>query len=88
MRWAGNFAAVTQDQPAQSIRIDDVAQELRIAFFRRGISQQKAAEQSGISTSAISRRLNGEVSPTLRELSRLASVANLEVSVELSERAS
>lgn len=85
---SGYVASMTDTQPGQSISIDQVPQELRIAFFRRGISQQTAAERSGISPSAISRRLNGEISPTLVELGRLADAADLDVSVEFRARAS
>jgi transcriptional regulator with XRE-family HTH domain len=66
---------------------DSIANELRVEFFRRGLNHQTVSEISGLSTSAVSRRLNGVVSPTLDELDRLAAAADLTVEVRLVERA-
>lgn len=67
-----------------------VVGELRVEFYRQGLSQEKLAAATGISASAISRRLTYKTSPTLEELDALAHAAGLRLDVALSpeERAS
>lgn len=60
-----------------------VVEELRVELFRRGLSQTGISDQVGMSPSAISRRLNGDVSPTLDELSALAAAAGQALEISL-----
>jgi transcriptional regulator with XRE-family HTH domain len=59
-----------------------VIQELGGIYRFNKVSQKLAAQLTGISTSAISRRLNGDVSPTLDDLYSLAKAAGVEVRIE------
>lgn len=61
-----------------------VVEDLRVEFIRRRISQEKLAQTLvGMSQSKISRRLKGEISPTLAELEALAAAADLSVEITL-----
>jgi transcriptional regulator with XRE-family HTH domain len=62
--------------------IQRVAEDLRVAIYRSKTSQEVVAERSGISRSAVSRRLTGEVEMTLSELGAIAGAVDLDVSVE------
>lgn len=60
-----------------------LVEDLRVEFFRRGISQTRVSEISGLSPSAVSRRLNGEVSPTFDEMEALANAGGFSLHLEL-----
>lgn len=62
-----------------------VIEDLRVELFRRRISQDRIATATGMSQSGVSRRLNGEVSPTIAEVEAIASAAGLGIHVELVE---
>lgn len=60
-----------------------LVEALRVELYRKRLSQERAAELAGMTQSKISRRLNGEVEPTIGELEALAAAVDLEVHVEL-----
>lgn len=66
-----------------SLLAQRILDDLRVAFFRQRMTQGQIAASTGFSQSTISRRLNGEVSPTLEELEKIAAAAGREVFVEL-----
>lgn len=68
---------------AQVLSVHRIVEDLRVELFRRRISQEQLATSTSMSRSMISRRLNGEVEPTLSELESLAAAAGLRVRVEL-----
>ena len=70
------------------VSAERVIEDLRVEIFRKRISQEQLATKAGMSQSAISRRLNGTVSPTIDELAKLADAAELELQVTLTGRAS
>jgi len=59
-----------------------VIQELGGIYRFNRVSQKTAAARTGISASAISRRLNGDTSPTIDELFAMASAAGVNVRIE------
>lgn len=63
-----------------------VVEDLRVEIFRKRKSQDQIASVAGMSQSAVSRRLNGEVAPTLEELTRIADAAGFDIKVDLVER--
>ncbi|WP_439593930.1 helix-turn-helix domain-containing protein [Microbacterium sp.] len=67
--------------------VQRVVEDLRVEIFRQRKSQEEIAAAAGMSQSAVSRRLNGDVVPTLEELSRIADAAGFEIKVDLVERA-
>lgn len=60
-----------------------VMQELKVEFFRRGLSQERVGELVGLSSSAVSRRINGTVSPTIDELEALAGAAGASLRIDI-----
>lgn len=60
-----------------------VIEDLRVAFFLQGKTQGQIAIETGMSQSAVSRRLKGDVDPTFQELNALAAAAGYEIKVEL-----
>lgn len=60
-----------------------VIDDLRVGIFRKRKSQERIAASAGMSQSAISRRLSGEVSPTISELERIAGAAGYHLDVTL-----
>jgi transcriptional regulator with XRE-family HTH domain len=64
-----------------------VVEDLRVALFRKGISQQAVAERTGMSQSAVSRRLSGDVPATLNDLESFAAAAGAELHIELRDAA-
>lgn len=62
-----------------SVLATAVAKELRLYLMRRGMSQQRIADQLGEHQTWVSRRLTGQTEITLAELERLA--VALDVSV-------
>lgn len=60
-----------------------VIEDLRVEIFRQRLTQGRIAASTGYSQSTISRRLSGEVSPTLDELEKIAAAAGREIVVEL-----
>lgn len=56
-----------------------VIEDLKVEFFRRGMSQQDIANKTGLSQAAVSRRFSGAVSPSLADVDAMAAAADLEV---------
>lgn len=59
-----------RDYVAQRIR------ELRVAYGKKGLSQEEVANMMGVTTNTISRWETGTYEPTLNDLERLARVLN------------
>jgi transcriptional regulator with XRE-family HTH domain len=59
-----------RDYVAQRIR------ELRVAYGKKGLSQEELANMMGVATNTISRWETGTYEPTLNDLERLARVLN------------
>lgn len=68
-----------------SIGAHRVIEALRVELFRRKVTQERISATTGMSQSTVSRRLNGNVSPTLDELESIAAAAGLRVGVTLTE---
>lgn len=60
-----------------------VIEALRVELFRRKVTQERISTATGMSQSKVSRRLNGNVSPTLDELESIAAAAGLHVDISL-----
>lgn len=60
-----------------------VADELRVEFFRRNMNHTDIANAVGSSTSAVSRRLNGDVAFSVNDLYAYAAAASLVVRIDL-----
>lgn len=71
---------MTKDATAE--RILDA---LRVAFFRKKLSHKDVAEAVGTSTSAVSRRLSGDVQMTIDEIAAYAEVAGVAVEIDITE---
>jgi transcriptional regulator with XRE-family HTH domain len=60
-----------------------ITEDLKVAIFKSGASQQIVASRTGLSKSAVARRLSGEVDITVRELEDLAAAVDLAVDIKL-----
>ncbi|MEO6115969.1 MAG: helix-turn-helix transcriptional regulator [Pseudolysinimonas sp.] len=65
------------------IPTQSVLEEIRVALFRKGISQMALAEELGMSQSAVSRRLHGDVPATVDELQKFATAAGVTLTFAL-----
>lgn len=65
---------------------DRVAESLKVETFRSGLTQQKIADAIGASPAWVQRRFSGHVDMTLRDLTRIADAAGLDVDVNLARR--
>lgn len=70
---------------SEQVSAKRVVEDLRVEIFRRRISQERLASTTGMSQSAISRRLNGDVDPTIGELMKIAEAAGMRVVLTLAE---
>ena len=74
----GNLSVVIQNEG-----VERVIEALRVELFKKRISQERLAIATGMSQSKISRRLSGDVPPSLAELEQMALAADLKLTVEL-----
>ena len=72
---------------AEQISAQRVVEDLRVEVFRRRVSQEQLAVATGMSQSAISRRLNGDVEPTINELMKIANAIGLTIALAVTEAA-
>lgn len=66
---------------------DRVIEALGIEIFRHKLSQEKLSEITGMSTSAISRRLTNQTAPTIPELIKIADAVDADIQITLVPRA-
>lgn len=71
---------------SQPVSAQRVIEDLRVELFRKRISQERIAIETGMSQSAIGRRLKGDVAPTLGEVETIANAIGYDLQISLVER--